>query len=146
MTTIGAFAIIRNEKGAVLCVHQNYKKKRWSLPGGRVELGESIGTAAKRETLEETGYEIEVLGVTGVYSGGYRDDYVVCVEGRIVRDTGVRADPGEISEIGFFAPDALPADISHRAALRIKHAVAGERGMLFSADNEDEAGHDETVA
>ncbi len=145
MTTIGAFAVIRNEKGEVLCVHQNYKKKRWSLPGGRVELGESIGAAAKRETLEETGYEIEVLGVTGVYSAPYRDDYVICVEGRIVRDTGVRADPGEISEIGFFAPDALPADISGRAALRIAHAVAGKRGLLFVSNGEEEAGHDEAA-
>lgn len=38
----------------------------WSVPGGLVELGERAKEAAKREALEETGLEVEVVGVLGV--------------------------------------------------------------------------------
>ncbi|MBC8223515.1 NUDIX hydrolase [Candidatus Bathyarchaeota archaeon] len=38
----------------------------WSVPGGMVELGERAKEAAKREALEETGLEVEIVGVLGV--------------------------------------------------------------------------------
>lgn len=145
MTTIGAFAVIRNEKGEVLCVHQNYKKKRWSLPGGRVEAGESIAQAARREALEETGYEIEVGKVVGVYSAPYKDDLVICVEARIVGGTGVLPNPNEIDEMQFFDPQHLPVGISPKAKLRIEDACAGRYGALAVSWTEDEGGQSEAA-
>lgn len=53
-------------------------KGNWSFPGGRIELGETVLEAAKRETLEETGVEIEPLEVFQVYDNIVRDH-----EGRI---------------------------------------------------------------
>jgi len=50
----------------------------WSFPGGRIELGETIFEAVKREVLEETGVEIEPLETFQVYDNIVRDD-----EGRI---------------------------------------------------------------
>ena len=40
----------------------------WALPGGAIDLGESVARAAVRETLEETGIECEVTGIVGIYS------------------------------------------------------------------------------
>jgi len=46
----------------------------WSLPGGRQELGETVAEAARREVKEETGLEVEVLGVVAVVDSLQRDD------------------------------------------------------------------------
>ncbi len=145
MPTIGAFAVIRNEKGEILCVHQNYKKRRWTLPGGRVEAGESIGTAIIREVSEETGYSVEPGRVVGVYSAPYKDDVVICVEARITGRSGATPNPGEIAEMQFFPPDRLPEGISPKARRRIEDAVAGRYGVLSSASGDDDPGQLESA-
>jgi ADP-ribose pyrophosphatase YjhB (NUDIX family) len=40
----------------------------WALPGGAIDLGESVAQAAVRETLEESGIECSVTGIVGIYS------------------------------------------------------------------------------
>ena len=49
-------------------------KGNWSFPGGRIELGETVLEAARREVLEETGIEIEPLEIFQVYDWVTRDD------------------------------------------------------------------------
>lgn len=43
------------------------KADEWSLPGGRQELGETVAEAVRREVREETGLEVEIFGVVGVF-------------------------------------------------------------------------------
>jgi 8-oxo-dGTP diphosphatase len=48
-------------------------KGMWALPGGFVEYGERVEDGARREALEETGFEVELIELTGVYSDPARD-------------------------------------------------------------------------
>lgn len=53
----------------VLLIQENktHVRDTWNFPSGRIEPGEAILDAARREVKEETGYEIELTGTTGVY-------------------------------------------------------------------------------
>lgn len=44
-------------------------QNRWNLPGGGIDQGEGLIESAKRETLEETGYEADVKSILGIYQG-----------------------------------------------------------------------------
>lgn len=59
---LAAGAVITDGAGRVLLVERarDPQRGRWSVPGGRVEPGESLASAAAREALEETGLRIEV--------------------------------------------------------------------------------------
>ena len=52
---------------------KNPYRNSWALPGGFVEYGETVENAALREVKEETGLEIELKGIVGVYSDPGRD-------------------------------------------------------------------------
>lgn len=68
MATSGIFAMVFDADGRILCERMNYANRNRTTPGGRVEQGESPVAALIRETREESGYEIEVSDLIGVYS------------------------------------------------------------------------------
>jgi ADP-ribose pyrophosphatase YjhB (NUDIX family) len=76
---IGVGAVVLHE-GRVLMVRRGGQPSsgRWSLPGGLVELGETIAEAARREIAEECGCVIRLVGVAGVVDRIVHDD-----EGRV---------------------------------------------------------------
>ena len=86
-------AAARDEQGRLLLIHK-IDNDYWALPGGGMDLGESIAEAAVRETLEETGIEIEVTGLVGIYTdpghvmayddGEVRQEFSVCFHARPV--------------------------------------------------------------
>jgi 8-oxo-dGTP pyrophosphatase MutT (NUDIX family) len=59
--------VVVNGAGEVLMIRRT-DNGNWALPGGAIDLGESVAQAAVRETLEETGIECAVTGITGIYS------------------------------------------------------------------------------
>lgn len=60
-------AIVRDAQSRILMIHKTDNKK-WALPGGGHDFGESIEQTVLREVLEETGYHVEVEKVTGLYT------------------------------------------------------------------------------
>jgi 8-oxo-dGTP pyrophosphatase MutT (NUDIX family) len=62
-----AVAVVAREDGAVLLIRRT-DNGNWALPGGAIEMNESVAGAAIRETFEETGIRVEVTGLLGVYS------------------------------------------------------------------------------
>lgn len=70
---VGAIVV---DKGALLLVKRDREPARgqWSLPGGRVEVGETLREALVREVREETGVDVDVDGLVGVAERIVRDD------------------------------------------------------------------------
>jgi 8-oxo-dGTP diphosphatase len=65
---VGVGAVIWNARGEVLLIRRANppRQHQWSLPGGKVEFGEPLRAALLREIREETGLEIEILGLVDV--------------------------------------------------------------------------------
>jgi len=129
----GVAAIIQDAKGQVL-LQRRSDNGLWGLPGGSVEIGESVGDAIVREVREETGLTVEVVRLVGVYSDPkfqivrYSDGNVVHYVStlyacRILAGTLQTCD--ETLDLKFFDPARLPADLLPMHRVRIQDAMAG---------------------
>jgi ADP-ribose pyrophosphatase YjhB (NUDIX family) len=58
---------VTNDTGELLLIRRS-DNDNWAMPGGAVDLGESLTQAAVRETLEESGIECEITGLSGIYT------------------------------------------------------------------------------
>lgn len=66
-------------------LHQRADNGWWGLPGGKVETGESLTDAVKRECLEETGYEVDIDHLTSVDSDPRQGSICVYPDGNVVQ-------------------------------------------------------------
>jgi 8-oxo-dGTP diphosphatase len=71
---VGA-VVVRDGKALIIKRAHEPRKGEWSLPGGLLELGESLQDAARREIKEETGLDIEVGPVIETFDRVHRDDH-----------------------------------------------------------------------
>jgi 8-oxo-dGTP diphosphatase len=67
--------VIFDPEGRALLIRRGHSPYAgsYALPGGFVEIGETVEEACRRETLEETGIKVDVLRLVGVYSNPARD-------------------------------------------------------------------------
>ena len=129
MATEGAAAAIVDETGRLLLVKENYDRRRYSVPGGAVEDGESPLDAVLRETLEEAGVVVAIDHVIGVYRlvSGLTVTLFRC---SIANGAPALPESGEIAEVGWFRPDGIPEPRSNLLHHALDDIVAGRRGVV----------------
>ncbi|MEN3608628.1 NUDIX domain-containing protein [Plantactinospora sp. CA-294935] len=129
----GGAALVVDEQGRIL-LQRRADSGNWSLPGGTMNLGETLGDAVIREVREETGLDVELTGILGIYTdprhliayadGEVRQEFVVAFTARPA--SGTLAVSDESTEVGWFAPAAVADLQMHESVrLRIDHWLAG---------------------
>ena len=113
-------AAVRDKHGRRLLIHK-IDNDFWALPGGAMDLGESVTDAAVREVAEETGVEVQITGLVGLYTdpghvmayddGEVRQEFSVCFQARALGgephqdDTETKAaqwvEPGEVDNLSI---------------------------------------------
>jgi ADP-ribose pyrophosphatase YjhB (NUDIX family) len=103
-----AVGVVVEMDGGILLARRNHEPQigRWSFPSGFVDAGEVLEEAAAREVQEETGVEVAVDRLLGVYSSAGNRTVFVAYAGHAV---GGRLECGdECFEVAVFPPDRLP--------------------------------------
>ncbi|MEW5873322.1 MAG: NUDIX domain-containing protein [Chloroflexota bacterium] len=125
---LAASVVVMQDGKLVLARHEDFDV--WCLPGGGVEAGETLAQAARREVEEETGLQVKLTRLVGIYSEPQvflRGIHIVQFAGYASGGT-LRARPGETAEVGYFASDELPEHVQFGNRLRILDALSGAGG------------------
>jgi ADP-ribose pyrophosphatase YjhB (NUDIX family) len=126
---VATSAVVLDDGGRVL-MQRRADSGNWALPGGAMEIGESLAESVVREVREESGYDVAVTGLVGTYTdprhiiaysnGEVRRQFNVCYTARI---TGggmtISADSTEIRFVERREMDGLPMHETQR--LRLAH-------------------------
>lgn len=132
--------LIENEAGEILMI-QRSDNGNWAIPGGAIDLGESLKQAAVRETLEETGIACEVENVLGIYTdprhiimytsnGEARQEFSIVVTGRATGGKPTTSD--ESTKVAWVSRSDL-AEVRMDASMRrrIDRYLSGDRALYF---------------
>ncbi|GHO45605.1 hypothetical protein KSX_37680 [Ktedonospora formicarum] len=94
-----------------------------------MELGETLEVTVRREVLEETGLQVEVERLVGVYSKPQKQEIVLSFLCRITG--GQLTSTAESRECRFFSPDALPSNTLPKHRQRISDALLNKERALI---------------
>ena len=111
---VATTVFVQDEAGRILLIRRS-DNGLWALPGGGLELGETVNECAVRETREEAGIDIAVIGLVGIYSnpahviaysdGEVRQQFSICLRGRPLG--GSLQPSSESTEVRWVAQSAL---------------------------------------
>ena len=126
---VAASAVVTNDQGHIL-LQRRRDNGLWALPGGGMEMTDSLPGTAIREVKEETGLDIEITGLVGTYTdprhviaysdGEVRRQFNVCFTARVLGGTLTISD--ESTELRFVPPEELDTlAMHHTQKLRLRH-------------------------
>ncbi|MEU1647566.1 NUDIX hydrolase [Micromonospora zamorensis] len=128
---VAVTVFVQDEQGRVLLIRRT-DNGLWALPGGAQDFGEYITETAVRETREETGVEVEVIGLVGIYTnpnhvveysdGEVRQQFSICFRGQYIAGKPTTSD--ESSAVSWVSQDQLGKLAIHPSMrLRIDHGL-----------------------
>ena len=137
---VAVAAFIQADDGRILMIRRT-DNDLYSIPGGQLELGETLAEAAVREVREETGIDCEVTGVIGLYSdpkhviayddGEIRQEFSICFYAkRIGGDLRKSSESSEVIWVKEKELNTLPIPPSLR--MRIEHATSQNANVYFT--------------
>jgi 8-oxo-dGTP diphosphatase len=134
--TSAVAAVIEDPAGRVLLCQQSQGHHLWGLPGGRIRNGESPVHAVVRDIREETGNDIEITDLIGLYqlTGPCADEdlpdvLVYVFRARLDGEATLNA-PGRICQLSWHDPIALPTPMTATTRRALADAVEGRSGVL----------------
>ncbi|MGW4297108.1 NUDIX hydrolase [Micromonospora chersina] len=136
-------AVVTDRSGRVLLCRQSGGGRRWALPGGRLRRDESPAAAARREIRAETGWEVDLVDLVGLYRLGDRaappppagrcgalpDVLVHVFRARVAADAPAGAPAGGC-QLDWHPPDTLPEALTPTTRVAVADALAGHSGVL----------------
>ncbi|WP_028476078.1 NUDIX domain-containing protein [Nocardia sp. CNY236] len=125
----GGSALIIDSEGRIL-MQRRGDSGNWSLPGGIMEIGETLEQCVVRETKEETGLDIEITGLLGIYTdpghvieysdGEIRQEFAITYYGRAIGGhIEVSSESTSVRFLGLEELEKLPVHDTVR--LRLRH-------------------------
>jgi 8-oxo-dGTP pyrophosphatase MutT (NUDIX family) len=125
----GAAAAILDTAGRLLVIRENYDRRRYGFPGGRLEPGESPLDAVVRETREEACIAVAPEDVVGIYrlESGFVATLFRC---SIVDGIPTRPATGEIDTVAWFKPNAIPTPVTNLLHHALPDVLTGARGVV----------------
>jgi ADP-ribose pyrophosphatase YjhB (NUDIX family) len=119
---IGVYAVIFDQERVLLAHRRDIDW--WNLPGGGMEPDETVEEAMRREVREETGLDVVVERLVGVYSKPQKQEVVLTFRCRVIG--GTLSATEESRECRFFSPDALPENTLPKHRQRVEDALLNQ--------------------
>ena len=121
--TVSAAGVILNEHGEVLLLnHVLRPDSGWGVPGGFIDKGEQPEAAFRREIMEETGIEVRDVSLYRIRTLGRHIEVIFLAKS--IGEPEVKS--REIKELGWFAIDALPPEMSVDQQFLILNALKSD--------------------
>ncbi|MBF6236648.1 NUDIX domain-containing protein [Nocardia otitidiscaviarum] len=137
---VAVSALVRDESGRILMIHRT-DNDMYSIPGGGLEAGETVSEAVVREVKEETGIDVDIVKMIGVFSnpdhviayddGEVRQEFSICF---IAKPTGGELrTSSESKDVKWVAVENLSdLDIHPSIRLRISQGLEDRNGPYFT--------------
>jgi len=129
-------AVIQDPAGRVLMCQQSQGHRLWGLPGGTIRHGESPVRAAVRDIMQETGTDVEIVDLLGLYQltgdgcGEDLPDVLVYVFRATLNGEATVNAPGMIRRLAWHHPDDLPSPLTATTVTALADIAAGRSGVL----------------
>jgi ADP-ribose pyrophosphatase YjhB (NUDIX family) len=123
---VGSSAVVADSDGRIL-LQRRSDSGNWALPGGVMDIGETLAESAIREVREETGFDVRIERIVGIYSdpshvfayddGEVRQEFSICLACTIT--DGSLSVSIESTDVRFFAPEDI-SDIQVHESILIR--------------------------